>query len=46
LLADVRRAGIAPREQINVWERESWNALLSEADDAASTAGVSLEARP
>jgi HemY protein len=38
LLADVRRAGIAPREQINVWERESWNALLSEADDAASTA--------
>jgi uncharacterized protein HemY len=38
LLADVRRAGIAPDEQINVWERESWNALLSEADDAASTA--------
>ena len=38
LLVDVRRAGIAPDEQINVWERESWNALLSEADDAASTA--------
>ena len=38
LLADVRRAGIAPDEQINVWERESWSALLSEADDAASTA--------
>jgi HemY protein len=38
LLADVRRAGIAPDEQINVWERESWNALLSEADNAASTA--------
>ena len=38
LLADVRRAGIAPDEQINAWERESWNALLSEADDGASTA--------
>ena len=38
LLADVRRAGTAPDEQIDVWERESWIALLSEADDAASTA--------
>ncbi|RZO71377.1 MAG: tetratricopeptide repeat protein [Halieaceae bacterium] len=38
LLTDVRRAGIAPDEQINAWERESWNALLSEADDGASTA--------
>ena len=38
LLADVRRAGTAPDEQIDAWERESWIALLSEADDAASTA--------
>ena len=38
LLADVRRAGTVPDEQINLWERESWIALLSEADDAASTA--------
>ena len=38
LLPDVRRAGTASDEQINVWERESWIALLSEADDAASTA--------
>ena len=38
LLPDVRRAGTAPNDQISVWERESWNALLSEADDAASTA--------
>ncbi len=36
LLADVRRAGTVPDEQINLWERESWIALLSEADDAAS----------
>ena len=38
LLADVRRAGIVPEEQIQVWEREGWMGLLSEADDAASTA--------
>ena len=38
LLADVRRAGTAPDEKIDVWERESWIALLSEADDAVSTA--------
>jgi HemY protein len=38
LLPDLRRAGTASDEQINVWERDSWNALLSEADDAASTA--------
>ena len=38
LLADVRRAGTVPDERINLWERESWIALLSEADGAASTA--------
>ena len=38
LLADVRRARTVPDEQINLWERESWIALLSEADDAASIA--------
>ena len=38
LLPDVRRAGTAPDEQINVWERESWTGLLAEADDASSTA--------
>ena len=38
LLADVRRAGTVPDEQINLWERESWIALLSEADGGASTA--------
>ena len=38
LLPDLRRAGTASDEQINVWERESWIALLSEADDAAATA--------
>ena len=38
LLADVRRAGIVPAEQMQVWEREGWMGLLSEADDAASTA--------
>ena len=38
LLADVRRAGTVPDEQINLWEQKSWIALLSEADDAASTA--------
>ena len=38
LLADVRRAGIVPEEQMQVWEREGWMGLLSEADDAASTA--------
>ena len=38
LLADVRRAGIVPAEQMQVWEREGWMGLLSEAADAASTA--------
>ena len=38
LLADVRRARTVSDEQINLWERESWIALLSEADDAVSTA--------
>ena len=38
LLADVRRAGIVPEEQMQVWERESWTGLLSEADEAAPTA--------
>ena len=38
LLADVRRAGIVPEEQMQVWEREGWMGLLSEADDAASAA--------
>ena len=38
LLADVRRAGIVPEEQMQVWEREGWMGLLSEAGDAASTA--------
>ena len=37
-LADVRRAGTVPDELINLWERESWIALLSEAGDAGSTA--------
>ena len=35
-LADVRRAGIVPEEQMQVWERAGWMGLLSEADDAAS----------
>ena len=38
LLADVRRAGIVPEEQMQVWERAGWMGLLSEADDAASRA--------
>ena len=38
LLADVQRAGIVPAEQMQVWEREGWMGLLSEAADAASTA--------
>ena len=38
LLPDVRRAGTAPKSQIQVWEREGWMGLLSEAGDAASTA--------
>ena len=38
LLADVRRAGVVPEEQIQVWEREGWMGLLSKADDAASAA--------
>ena len=37
-LADVRRAGTVPAEQMQVWEREGWMGLLSEAADAASTA--------
>ena len=40
LLADVRQAGIAPHEQINVWERTTWIALLSEADDASTAVFV------
>ena len=40
LLADVRQAGIAPDEQINVWERETWIALLCEADDASTAVSV------
>ena len=40
LLADVRQAGIAPVEQINVWERSTWIALLSEADDASIAVSV------
>jgi len=38
LLTEVRRAGIAPDEQMQVWEREGWMGLLSESDDAASSA--------
>ena len=38
LLPDVRRAGIVPEEQMQVWERAGWMGLLSEADDAASRA--------
>ena len=38
LLADVRRAGVVPEEQMQVWEREGWMGLLSKADDAVSTA--------
>jgi HemY protein len=38
LLADIRRTGIVPEEQMQVWEREGWMGLMSEADDAASTA--------
>jgi len=38
LLADVRRAGVVPEEQMQVWEREGWMGLLSKADDAASAA--------
>ena len=38
LLADVRSARMASDDQINLWERDCWIALLSEADDAASTA--------
>ena len=40
LLADVRQAGIAPDEQINVWERTTWIALLSEADAASIAVSV------
>jgi len=38
LLADVRRAGIVPEEQMQVWERAGWMGLLSQADDAPSAA--------
>ena len=38
LLPDVRRAGIVPEEQMQVWEREGWMGLLSQADDAPSAA--------
>jgi len=40
LLADVRQAGIAPDEQINVWERTTWIALLNAADDASTAVSV------
>ena len=33
LLPDVRRARTAPDEQIQVWEREGWIGLLTQADD-------------
>ena len=36
LLPDVRRARTVPDEQIKVWEREGWIALLTQADDAVS----------
>ena len=38
LLPDVRRAGTAPEPQVQVWEREGWVGLLSQADDAPSAA--------
>ena len=37
LLADVRRAGIVPEEQMQVWEREGWMGLLSEAASTAAS---------
>ena len=38
LLPDVRRAGTAPEPQVQVWEREGWMGLLSQAEDAPSAA--------
>ena len=38
LLPDVRRAGTAPEPQVQVWEREGWMGLLSQADDVPSAA--------
>jgi len=38
LLPDVRRAGTVPESQIQVWERDGWMGLLSQADDAPSAA--------
>ena len=38
LLPDVRRAGTTPESQIQVWEREGWMGLLSQANDASSAA--------
>lgn len=38
LLPDVRRAGTATESQIQVWEREGWIGLLSQAGDAPSAA--------
>ena len=38
LLPDVRRAGTVPEPQIQMWERDGWMGLLSQADDAPSAA--------
>ena len=38
LLPDVRRAGTVPDSQIQMWERDGWMGLLSQADDAPSAA--------
>ena len=38
LLPDVRRAGTVPESQIQMWERDGWMGLLSQADDAPSAA--------
>ena len=38
LLLDVQRAGTVPDSQIQVWERDGWMGLLSQADDAPSAA--------
>ena len=38
LLPDIRRAGTVPESQIQMWERDGWMGLLSQADDAPSAA--------
>ena len=38
LLPDIRRAGTVPESQIQIWERDGWMGLLSQADDAPSAA--------